>query len=85
MSCFEIARSVECRDLFAVLERHGNRYFRMKPTHPIAIYLLDLYKAELPRRSNCVGTQASTDEPLKTPSRSFTKDVKPRARKKAHK
>ena len=35
MSCVEIACSVEWKDIFALFEREGNKYFRTKPTHPI--------------------------------------------------
>ena len=97
MSCFEIAHSEECKDLFAVLERDGQKYYRTKPTHPIANDLLQLYQEDLPRRSNRVGrpprrpsnegfqtpesSQASVAA-TKTPPSSSTRVAKPAARKR---
>ena len=46
MSCFQIAHSIEAKDLFTVIERKDYKYLRAKPTHFICEDLKEQYDME---------------------------------------
>ena len=46
MSCFEIAHTPECANLFTTIQRKGKAYMRALPSHPICVELTELYKKD---------------------------------------
>ena len=52
MSCFEIAYSKECQNLFTTIFRNGKEYIRRIPSHKMVQDLEELYEQYLPRRSS---------------------------------
>ena len=51
MSCFEICHHDDCKDLFVNIQRGNSTYSRSLRNHPIRTLLTEIYKADLPRRS----------------------------------
>jgi len=52
MSCFDIAHSKECQNLFTTICRNGKEYIRTIPSHKVVQDLEELYQQDLPRRSS---------------------------------
>jgi len=52
MSCFDIAHSQECQNLFTTISRNGKDYIRTIPSHKVVQDLEELYQQDLPRRSS---------------------------------
>lgn len=52
MSCFDIAHSQECQNMFTTISRNGKDYIRTVPSHKVAKDLEELYQQDLPRRSS---------------------------------
>ena len=51
MSCFQIFHTDACRNLFVDIERNGKNYTRSLHHHLIVTMISNLYKEDLPRRS----------------------------------
>ena len=51
LTYFEISHHLRCRDLFTRIERKGEYYNRIRPSHPVIDETKELYQAALPRRS----------------------------------
>ena len=51
LTCFEIAHHPRCKDMFSRIERNGKIYCRTIPSHSVVEEVKDLYRSDLPRRS----------------------------------